>query len=135
MLGNFAFLLSVISFLKLTFAKKSFRNTIRVSNSLDPNQARRFVGPDLKPNCLQRLSADDKKTPLAGKELSPVRFSYILAFFLKLSKINLMLYVKSIDLHQLEHPHSLISICIGLLKVYSKRKESAPLKSKFFPFS
>ena len=34
-------------------------NTIRVSNSLDPDQARHFVGPDLDPNCLQRLSADD----------------------------------------------------------------------------
>ena len=30
-----------------------------VSNSLDPDQARHFVGPDLGPNCLQRLSADD----------------------------------------------------------------------------
>ena len=38
-------------------------NTIRVSNSLDPDQARHFVGPDLGPNCLQRLSAD-----IAGKE-------------------------------------------------------------------
>ena len=35
-------------------------NTVRVSNSLDPDQARSFVGPDLGPNCLQRLSADDK---------------------------------------------------------------------------
>ena len=41
----------------LTFSKKIFRNTIRVSNSLDPDQALRFVGPDLGPNCLQRLSA------------------------------------------------------------------------------
>ena len=40
--------------------KKSFRNTIRVSNSLDPDQVRRFVGPDLDLNCLKRLSADDK---------------------------------------------------------------------------
>ena len=39
---------------KLTFFKKSFRNTIRVSNSLDPDQARHFVGPDLGTNCLQR---------------------------------------------------------------------------------
>ena len=39
--------------------KKSFRNTIRVSNSLDPDQDRRNVGPDLDPNCLKRLSADD----------------------------------------------------------------------------
>ena len=29
-----------------------------MSNSLDPDQARHFVGPDLGPNCLQRLSAD-----------------------------------------------------------------------------
>ena len=35
------------------------RNTIRVSNSLDPDQAQQNVGPDLGPNCLQRLSADD----------------------------------------------------------------------------
>ena len=29
-----------------------------MSNSFDPDQAR-FVGPDLSPNCLPRLSADD----------------------------------------------------------------------------
>ena len=28
-------------------------------NSLNPDQARHFVGPDLDPNCLQRLSADN----------------------------------------------------------------------------
>ena len=31
-----------------------------MSNSLeDPDQAQRFVGPDLVRNCLQKLSADD----------------------------------------------------------------------------
>ena len=45
---------------KLFQKKKSLRNTIRVSNSLDPDQDRRFVGPGLDPNCLQRLSADNK---------------------------------------------------------------------------
>ena len=30
-----------------------------MSNSLDPDQGRRCVGPDLGPNCLPRLSADD----------------------------------------------------------------------------
>ena len=30
-----------------------------MSNSLDPDQARQFVGPDLGPNCLPRLSADN----------------------------------------------------------------------------
>ena len=34
-------------------------NTTRVSNSLDPDQARRSVGSDLGPNCLQKLAADD----------------------------------------------------------------------------
>ena len=42
-----------------------FFNTIRVSNSLDPGQARHFVGPDLGQSCLQRLSED-----IAGKELN-----------------------------------------------------------------
>ena len=46
---------------KINFLKNSFRNTIRVSISLDPDQARRFVGPDLGPNCLQKLSADDAR--------------------------------------------------------------------------
>ena len=44
---------------KSTFSKNSFRNTISVSNSLDPDQAQHSVGPDLGPNCLQKLSADD----------------------------------------------------------------------------
>ena len=39
----------------------------------DPDQARHFVGPDLDLKCLQRLSADDKKLPLAGKELDIVQ--------------------------------------------------------------
>ena len=39
-----------------------------MSNSLDPDQDRHFMGPDLGLNCLQRLSADDK-SPLARKEL------------------------------------------------------------------
>ena len=43
-----------------SFPENSFRNTIRVSNSLDSDQAQHFVRADLGPNCLQRLSADDK---------------------------------------------------------------------------
>ena len=42
------------------FSKKSFRNTILVSNRLDLDQNQHFVCPDLGPNCFQRLSADDK---------------------------------------------------------------------------
>ena len=62
MLGNFEcfFFLSSVDFFKdQLFLKKSFRNTIRVSNSLHPDQARHFVEPDLDPNCFQKLSAED----------------------------------------------------------------------------
>ena len=38
-----------------------------MANSLDPDQARHFVGPDLGPSCLEKFSADDNKNPLAGK--------------------------------------------------------------------
>ena len=33
-------------------------NISSVSNSLDADQARHFIGSDLVPNCLQKLSAD-----------------------------------------------------------------------------
>ena len=61
MLSNCLCIDLVCCFLK---KKKKFRNIIRMlitfANSLDPDQARRSVEPDLVPNCLQRLSADDK---------------------------------------------------------------------------
>ena len=41
----------LLIFSKSTFSKISFRNTIRVSNTLDPDQARHFVGSDLGTNC------------------------------------------------------------------------------------
>ena len=40
-----------------------------MSHSLDPDQDQLFVGPDLVPNCLQRISADEKKSPLTGIKL------------------------------------------------------------------
>ena len=39
-----------------------------MSNGFDPDQDRQNVGPDLGPNCLQRLS-EDYKLSLAQKEL------------------------------------------------------------------
>ena len=59
LLGNFACFLSSSVFFKSTFLEKKIRNIIRMSTSLDPDQARDFLWPDLDPNCLQRLSADD----------------------------------------------------------------------------
>ena len=47
-------------FSKSTFSKNSFRSlSSNLLNSLDTDQAQRFVRPDLGPNCLQRLSPDD----------------------------------------------------------------------------
>ena len=44
-----------------------------MSNSLDPDQARHYVGPGLGPNCLQRLSADDmSKARLKGVKVLAV---------------------------------------------------------------
>ena len=54
-----AFLSSAVFFQNQLSRKKYFRNTIRVSNSLDPDQARPYVGPDQGPKCFQRLSAED----------------------------------------------------------------------------
>ena len=51
--------MSSADFSESTNRKNSFRNTVRVSTSLDPDQARHFVGPDLGANCLQKLPADD----------------------------------------------------------------------------
>ena len=50
------------------FLEKSFYGCIAkiVSNRLDPDQSRRFVGPDLGQNCLQSY----EQTTLEGKELS-----------------------------------------------------------------
>ena len=48
---------------------------MRLSKGLDPDQARQFVGPDLGPNCLHILSADDISV---GKELN--MHGYLLIF-------------------------------------------------------
>ena len=50
-------LLSSAYFFQIFFQKNLFRNTIRMSNHLDPDPNVPFVSPDLDPNCLQRLSA------------------------------------------------------------------------------
>ena len=49
------------NFLGFLSSADLFQNTIRMSNRLDPDQAQRLVGPDLYPNCLQKLSADDTR--------------------------------------------------------------------------
>ena len=42
-----------------------------MSNSFDPDQDRHSAGPDLGPNCLEGLSADDNfMSPLASEEFT-----------------------------------------------------------------
>ena len=44
----------LLTFFEINIFEKKFQEY-----SLDPDQAGHFVRPDLGPNCLQRLSADD----------------------------------------------------------------------------
>ena len=48
-----------------------FRNAFRVSNSLDPVPARHFVRPDLDPNYLLKLSADDTSSKRVNMPAHP----------------------------------------------------------------
>ena len=71
----FACFCCLLIFSKSISSKISFGNTIRVSNSLDPDQARRFVGPDLGPNCLQKLPvvAETETNIFGQKQLHQAR--------------------------------------------------------------
>ena len=57
---NFStFLSSADVFQNQLLRKKKIQKYHQISKRLDPDQARHFVGPDLGPICLQRLSAED----------------------------------------------------------------------------
>ena len=90
MLGKFEFVLSADFLKSFLFPKVYFRNTIRVSNSLDADQTRHFVGSDLGPNSLQMLPADDtsKQRVEVGVVFGKVNCSNI-SFYFKLTKIRL----------------------------------------------
>ena len=49
-----------------------------MSNSLNPDQARGFVGPDLGPNCLPRLSADDTGRQRVNNVYLSIRISSLM---------------------------------------------------------
>ena len=63
-MGNFS-CFSLLIFFKINFLKNYFRNTILVSNRLDPDQDRHFVEPDLVPTFFKGY----EQTPLVGSEL------------------------------------------------------------------
>ena len=51
----------LLIFSKSFVFEKFFQEYHLSVKQIDPDQARRFVGPDLGPNCLPRLSADDTR--------------------------------------------------------------------------
>ena len=59
-----------MDFFNINFFQKMFQEYHRGVEHLDPNQALRFVGHAMDPNCLQRLSADDKSRHWRGKSLN-----------------------------------------------------------------
>ena len=66
----FMFLFSSADFLQnQAFNNKPPRTTIRMSNSLDPDQDRHSVGLHLGSNCLQKAFGRQQNYPLACKEL------------------------------------------------------------------
>ena len=76
MLGNFSpFCCHLLTFfLKFTFSKNSFSNTIRVSNSLDSDQHRHFVDPELGSNCLQmiQVTASEERVKKSNKPVHEI---------------------------------------------------------------
>ena len=52
----------------LSFSQNYFRNSLKVSNSLDLDQVEKIVWSDLDPNSLQRLSADDRSQQSVSHE-------------------------------------------------------------------
>ena len=76
-LGNFAcfFVVCCFSFLQNNlFSKNSFRNAIRVSNSLDPDQARHKMSGLIR---VQTVCKGYQQTTLEGKGLKTHSYFYI----------------------------------------------------------
>ena len=80
-----------------------------MSNSLDQDQDRRFVGPDQDSNVLQRLSAD--YTSLVGKNgcHGAALWATSLLFVLTISCVNVYQTQTKIQLANLKQKHSVLS--------------------------
>ena len=96
MLGHCScFYFRLLTFSKIKFFKnKPPRTTIEVSNSLDPDHRRHFVGLHLGSNCLQKAIGRRQHYPLAGKELYQVN---TLVFNI-LSHIGIYIYIYTINI-------------------------------------
>ena len=58
----------------VSFSQNSFRNSLKVSDSLDLDQVEKIVLSDLDPNSLQRLSADDRSQQNISHEYEGVLY-------------------------------------------------------------
>ena len=76
-----------------------------MSNSLDPEQSRHFVGHDLDPNALQSLSSDDTRSDCHGAAL----WATSLLFVLTISCVNVYQTQTKIQLANLKQKHSVLS--------------------------
>ena len=70
----------LLTILQINYLNINFSNTLTMSNGLDPDQDQRSVGPDLGPNDLKRLSADDKSQLLCITCLQKIKRAYISLF-------------------------------------------------------
>ena len=70
----------LLIFFKISFFEKNLSGIASVSNSLDPDQARANVKPDLGRICLQRLSAADTSRQRVKFNKTEACFSYVLEF-------------------------------------------------------
>ena len=77
----------MIFFSKSTFIKNYFRTNI--SESMVSDQAQHLIGPDIDPNCLQRLSADNSFRQRV-KYSSVSNFSRKAVKLVKMNNLNLL---------------------------------------------
>ena len=59
-----------------------------VSNSLDPDQAQHFIGPDLVPNCFQKLSADDTSRQRGNYSMQGSHHNFYIIFIFFCAIVN-----------------------------------------------
>ena len=109
-------------FSKSTFLKNSSRNTIWVSNRVDPDQTWHPVGPELGPICLQRLWAEDTnrqwlKHPSSGCKMDffKIKVPVSCELTLILSWIFLFSTLYPVNLHHCSCKHAFSIMCLFIV--------------------
>ena len=86
----------------------------RVSNKLNPDQARHFVGSDLGPNCLQRLLTSRERDAISGQCSLDTEFKVFLTFQPFLDKKSANGYTESVVVDSYEPWHEISNnvVCV-----------------------